>query len=236
MTTAFGRALLDHHCGNRDAPLVQRDGAETLTHPIEDFYFTDFEETLAPAWLESWLDGPLLDLGAGAGRDALYFQERFETVALDVDEQLVTLIEDRGVADVRQGDMFALPEQFDRDRFQSVLAIGTQVGLAKSMRGLAEFLDDLAQVTTSDATAVLDSYDPTFKGAAEMLGYRPDPTPGLAFRVITYEYEGAVDETLLFRLFSPDRLREAAADTGWAVAEVRQPGDAYYYRAALEKA
>jgi hypothetical protein len=145
-------------------------------------------------------------------------------------------MDDRGVADAREGDMFALPEQFAEDRFESALVRGTQLGLATSMAGLREFLDDLATVTTADATALVDCYDPTAAAAADMLGYREDPTPGLAFRVMTFEYEGEVGETLLFALFSPDKLREAASETGWAVEEVRESGpDSAYYMAALAK-
>ena len=51
-------------------------------------------------------------------------------------------------------------EQFDRDRFRSAHAIGTQVGLAGSMAGVRAFLEDLGAVTTPDATAVLDNYAP----------------------------------------------------------------------------
>lgn len=236
MTSAFGRGVLDHYRGERETPLHQRDGEEIKVHPVEDFYFGDFNEEPAADWVESWLDGPLLDIGAGAGRDALYFQQRFETVALDVDPSLVTLMDERGVTDARRGDMFALREEFEPDRFRSVLCIGTQLGLAKSMHGLGSFLGDLAHVTTADGTAVVDGYHPEFEGADDMLGFRADPTPGLAFRVIAYEYDETVDPPLLFRLVSPDRLREATAGSGWRVADVRRPHDAYYYRAALAKA
>lgn len=50
----------------------------------------------------------------------------------------------RGVEDARRGDMFALPEQFDADRFQSALVIGSQTCLSGSMIGLESFLNDLA--------------------------------------------------------------------------------------------
>lgn len=236
MASAFGSALLEQHRGERETPLRQRDGETVKTHPVEDFYFGDFPNEPAADWVASWLDGPLLDLGAGAGRDALHFQDQFETVALDVDPALVTLMDERGVLDARRGDMFALPERFERDRFRSVLCVGTQLGLSKSMQGLRSLLGALGRVTTADGTAVVDGYDPTYEGAAEMLGFRADPTPGLAFRVLTYEYDGTVDPTLLFRLVSPDRLREATTGTDWRVADVRRPHDAYYYRAALEKA
>lgn len=235
MAHAFGRALLDHYRGDRQRPLRQRDGEEVLTHPVGDFYFGDFEAEPGSEWVASRVEGPLLDMGAGAGRDVLYFQERFETVAIEASEPLVTLLRERGVADARHGDMFALDEQFGRDRFRSALAVGTQIGLAKSRRGLQEFLADLGTVTTTDATAVVDCYDPTYESAREMLGFRDDPTPGLAYRVVTYEYDGTVDETLLFRLFSPARLDEVATQAGWTVSETHRPHDAYYYQAALSK-
>jgi hypothetical protein len=232
---AFGQALLDHDSGGREHPLRQCDGEAELIHPVGEFYFDAFADQPGAQFVQSWLDGPLLDVGAGAGRDALAFQDRFEVVALEISEHLVTLMDERGVRDPRQGDMFALPEQFEPGRFHSALVLGTQMGLAKSMAGLTDFLNDLATITDGTATAVLDGYDPTYEGAREMLGFRADATPGLGFRVIRYEYGDLVGDTLLFRLFSPDRLREAAAATNWTVAEVHRPHDAYYYQAALSK-
>jgi len=233
----FGRAIRDFHRGEQDEPLIQRDGEWAREHPIERFYFGDFEAAgTSGEWLADRLEGPLLDLGAGAGRHALYFQEQFETVAVEVSDHLVETMRERGVRDARRADMFALRESFDRDRFESALAIGTQIGLAGSMDGLRRFLTDLAHVTTDDAAAVLDCYDPERVDADEMLGYRADPTPGLAFRVMQFEYDGAVGETLLFRLFGPDRIREAATTTDWQVDEVRYDEEgAVHYRVALAK-
>lgn len=236
MADAFGRALLDHHRSERDEQLVQRDGDDVKTHPVGDFYFGDFRNQPAAEWVDSWLVGPLVDLGAGAGRDALYCQSQFETVALEVSDPLVTLLDERGVENVRQGDMFALPDHVEAGRFRSVLALGTQVGLAKSMAGLRSFLTDLDTVTTADATVVFDGYDPTYEGASEMLGFRSDPTQGLAYRVLHYEYGDLKGPTLLFRLFSPARIRAAVAETAWSVAEVHRPRDTYYYRVALTAA
>ena len=220
----FGRALRDHHDGTQTGPLRQRDGQSVRDHPIESLYFDPFTAT-SPAghWLESRLSGPLLDLGAGAGRHTLYFQESFETVALEMSEHLVETMRDRGVRDVRTGDMFALTDQFEADRFSSVLAWGTQLGLAKSMAGVRRFFEDLTVLTRSDGTVIVDGYDPTVEETTQLLGYRGDPTPGLAFRVLHFEYEGDVGQTLLFRLFSPNRLREAVEDTQWDVTDVHSP-------------
>ncbi|GAB3664221.1 class I SAM-dependent methyltransferase [Halopiger thermotolerans] len=230
MADPLGRAVRDHYRGERSEPLLDRDGDEVREHRIEEWYFGDHEED---AWRDRWIEGPLLDMGAGAGRDALYYQERFETVALEVSDRLVETMRDRGVEDARRGDMFALREGFDRDRFRSAHAIGTQVGLAGSMAGVREFLADLAHVTTPDATAVLDNYAPELEATSGAFGYRADPTPGLAYRVYHLVYEGDVGRTLLFRLFSVDRLREATIGTPWEVVATTY-GDVQW-RAALEK-
>lgn len=235
MADAFGRALLEHFRDERTDDLRQRDGDEVLIHPIEDYYFGSFEDEPGADWLRSQLDGPLLDIGAGSGRDSLYFQQHYETVALEISNNLRTLLQEREVHTVSQGDMFALPSLFERDRFQSALVLGTQLGMAGSMLGLREFFGDLAHITTADATAVVDGYDPTFEGADGMLGFRADPTPGLAHRVLRYEYDGSIGDTLCFRLVSPDKLRAATTGTGWSVSDINRPHSAYYYQAALAK-
>ncbi|WP_440765214.1 class I SAM-dependent methyltransferase [Natronorubrum sp. DTA7] len=229
-TDPFGRAIRDHHFGVREAPLLDRDGDAVREHAIEDWYFGEHDDC---AWRDRWLNGPLLDLGAGAGRDALYYQERFETVAIDVSDHLVETMQDRGVNDARQADMFSLRDQFDRDRFRSAHSIGTQVGLAGSMDGVRAFLEDLAYVTTPGGTAVLDNYVPRGDAANDVFGYRDDPAPGLAHRVYHCEYEGDVGRTLLFRVFSVDRLREATIGTPWEVVATKR-GETQW-RTILEK-
>lgn len=237
MTDPFGRAIRDFHYDEQDAPLVQRDGEWAREHPIAAFYFGDLDPgSDRSEFLTSWVDGPLLDMGAGAGRDTLHFQERFETVAIEVSDHLVETMRERGVRDARRADMFALRDTFERDRFRSAFAWGTQVGLAGSMQALREFLDDLTFVTTPNGTVTFDCYDPERSDLDDMLGYRADPTPGLAFRVMHFEYEGDIGETLLFRLFGPDRLREVASATDWRVTEIRyDSADSPHYQAALTK-
>lgn len=235
----FGRALLDFHRGEQDEPLRQHGDGYGREHPIQRFYFSGFAPGSSPgdAWLLDRLDldGPVLDMGAGAGRHALDLQERTETVAIEPSEHLVTAMRERGVEDPRRGDMFALSRQFDRDRFRSALAVGTQLGLAGSMDGLRAFLTDLARVTDPGGRAVLDCYDPEAEGASDLLGFRDDPTPGLAHRVMHFEYEGDVGPTLHFRLFAPDRLRGACTGSRWTVADVRYGEEGVHYRAALER-
>lgn len=226
----FGRAIRDHYWRNREEPLIDRDGDETREHEIEAWYFDEHD---TEAWRDQWIEGPLLDLGAGVGRDTVYYQEQFETIAIKISEHLVETMHDQGVTDARLGDMFSLRDRFDRDRFQSAYSIGTQVGLAGSIDGVRESLRDLAYVTRPRATAVLDNYAPELEATKESFAYREDPKPGFAYRVYHTVYQDQVGKTLLFRLFSVDRLREATIGTPWNVVATKY-GDVQW-RAILQK-
>lgn len=233
MSGPFAQALHDFHFCEQRGPLRYRDGEETETHPIDGY----FAEYAPDDWLPSRLDGPLLDMGAGAGRHALYFQEQFGTTAIEPRDLLVETMRDRGVDDARSVDMFALRDAFDSDVFRSVLSVGTQVGIAKLTSGLRRFLDDLAYVTTPDATAVLDGYKPGHETTKTLPGYRVDPANDHAYRIVQYEYDGKLGTPWLFQLFAPSQVCDAATDTNWEVTDVRHgDGDwAHTYNVALTK-
>ena len=238
MTDPFAQAIHDCHFDELAGPLLYRNGEETHEAAVAAVYLDEWEpDGEAGDWFESWLDGPLLDMGAGGGRHALYFQEQFETVAIDNSEPLVAVMRDRGVADARLGDMFALRESFERDRFRSALAVGTQLSLARSEAGVTEFLADLAYVTTPNATAVLDCFDPEHERTREMLDFYEDATPGRAYRVLQFEYDGTLGEPWLYRLFTPETLRELTVGTDWRVADVRRGSGEWDHNVnvALEK-
>jgi hypothetical protein len=235
MTDPFPRALYDSHFGELEMSVRYRNADETREVSVEG-YFGTFDG--GDGWLDSWLDGPLLDMGAGAGRHALYFQDQFETVAIEQSELLVDVMDDRGVDDAREADMFSLPDHFERDRFQSALAVGTQASLSRSLDGLGEFLNDLAYVTAPEATAVIDGFDPEHERTREKVDFYEDPTPGMAYRLLQVEYDGQIGEPWLYRLFTPERVREAAVGTGWKVAEIHYGDDEdwdHVFQVALQK-
>lgn len=244
---ALGTAMLDFQRGGLRGEATHRDGGETWPAFVEENYFGDHGSWLADheeeRELYESLTGPLLDVGCGAGGHGCYYQDRFETVAFDVSPNAVEAARERGVEDARVLDMFEMPDAFPRERFRSAIVVGTQTGLAGSLDGVSAFLADLARVTTDDAVALVDSYDPTridSETADEFGGYRPDPRDGVCRRTFHVEYdretergerERLVGPTLSFVLFSPARLRDACVGTPWRVADVVRRE--VYYKAKL---
>ena len=106
---AFGTALLDYLDGNDVAPLaLQVQGGETGPAMHPEWFFRDYEQWdhLDQKILAQVEHGPVLDLGAGAGRAALYLQERgLSVTAIDASPGAVEVCRRRGIADVRLGDL-----------------------------------------------------------------------------------------------------------------------------------
>jgi SAM-dependent methyltransferase len=228
---ALGTAMCDYQRGELgDCRYV--DGEATMDGHIEENYFGSHEEwdDDRRAWFAAF-DGPVLDLGCGAGQHVRFFEDRgTEVLGVDVSPGAVAAARERGVEHVAVADMFDLP--FGRDRFRSVLLNGTQVGLAHSVAGVRSLLTDLAHITDADATAQVDNYDGRLVDEG-LFGYRPDPRDGFAHRTFHFEYEPPEGERILgralhFLLFSPDRLRDVCVGTPWSVVDVEQHNEVYY--------
>jgi len=170
--------------------LLYRDGDRTRAGDVAENYFGDpFDPSEFAERRYAYIDGPVIDVGCGAGRDALYLQERYETLAVDVSPPAVRAARERGVAHAAVMDMFdlAVPD----GRFRSVHVVGTQASLASSLTGMSALLAEFARVTDAHGTAVVDMLDPTVDGFEEAFGYRRDFRRGMARRTFHFEYRAA---------------------------------------------
>ncbi|KAB1194439.1 methyltransferase domain-containing protein [Haloferax sp. MBLA0076] len=230
---ALGLAMLDRFRGCLRAPCVYHDGADVGDASIYEHYLVPEERWPDEKWeFVDSLRTPVLDVGCGAGQHALAVQRRGDVVAFDVSPNAVRTARKRGVEAAFVGDMFAPAVEFGR--FETVLAIGTQIGLARTIDGLTDLLASLDERTTSTGELVVDSYDPHRIDSTQFFGYRPDSRPGLARRQFHVEYGGLRGPDLDFLLVSPDRLRDVANTVGLDVQGVHYSHpESSYYRARL---
>lgn len=251
----LGLAMRDYQRGD-PGRLVYRDGHTVRDGRVEEFYFTPpdqwSDETIADLERLAAGGGPIVDVGCGTGWHVRWFHDRgVEAVGVDVSPNAVATARElhAGNVPVIVGDMRDLP--FGAGQFGALHCAGTQLGLGGSLAGIAELLGEFARVTTDDAVALVDNYDPRPLDA-DFVGYRSDPRDGIARRCFHFEYEPStptpaagecdrdaarvVGRSLRFLLCTPARLREAAIGTPWTVTEVRDtnPGGTHY-RALLER-
>ncbi len=207
---AFGVALLDYLEG-RHVPglfLEVKGGSSGPALPPE-WFFRSFDSW---DWWEREIlplvsSGPVLDLGTGAGRAALYFQQRgLPVTAVDASPGAVEVCRRRGVADVRLGDANDPP----RDRcWAAVLLLCGNLGLGGSWEGSRELLTRLAELAAPGAVLVGDSVNPT--GA-----------PQVDLRI---RYKHLITPWWSQYNIPAERMTALVDGTGWAIDRHLQEGE-----------
>jgi SAM-dependent methyltransferase len=176
---AFGAALLDYLEGKDVPELVLEDrGGRTGPAMHPEWFFRSFEQW---DWQEREIlplvaQGPVLDLGAGAGRAALYLQQRgLSVTAVDASPGAAEVCRRRGVADVRLGDVNDPPG--DR-RWAAVLLLCGNLGLGGSWDGTRRLLARLAELVMPGAVLAGDSVTPAGPPQVDLrIRYRGLVTP-----------------------------------------------------------
>jgi len=169
---AFGRALLDYLDGHmlHELTLEFEDGSSTpALNPEWFFQSSDHWYAWEKTVLDS-LKGPVLDLGCGAGRTALYLQEKgLEVTAIDTSPGAVRVCQVRGLRDVRLSDLRDPPND---KKWNSILLLCGNLGLAGGWQETRTLLANLAKLSTTEAVLVADSVDPTLTDDPEEIAYQ----------------------------------------------------------------
>ncbi|WP_058993407.1 class I SAM-dependent methyltransferase [Haloarcula sp. CBA1127] len=210
---AFGRMVLDfHRDGLVEQPRYRRD-ADDLTEAHLAGYFEP-----PSAWhpierdLFSAVTGRVLDAGCGVGRHTLPLQKRGHSVlAVDRSPGAVAVARERGVTHSVVGDLRRPPG----DGFETVVALGKQLGLGSSLADLRTTLTELAAVTRPGGRLIadmdtLDRADPETDAAHRT-------QPGVAYRTFRVEYDGLAGPWTDLLLVTPSGFREAVSETPWTV-------------------
>ncbi|HEY7561215.1 MAG TPA: class I SAM-dependent methyltransferase [Gaiellaceae bacterium] len=184
-----------------------------------------------------FMEGRVLDVGAGAGRHSLAAQARgLEVVAIDVSPGAVEVCRSRGVRDVRLLPLAAVDESLGP--FDTVLMMCGNFGLVGSADEAPPILRRLHAMTSPTGRIVLDSVDPYVDADAADLGYEAQNRarglmPGQVR--IRIRYEERVNPWFDLLNLSASELVALAGASGWRVAEVVEDEPPDYY-AVLEKA
>lgn len=233
---AFGRALLDHQQG-RDGPLLMLESDEGSLRPADlqpEEFFLPFDEW-AP-WEQQLIDtaaGAVLDLGAAAARHAIHLQdEGHDVTAVDISPGAAQVCRARGIRDVRTADL----REFSTDRrWDTVLLMCGNLGLAGDWEPTRTLLRRLAQMTSVGGLLIGDSVDPSsddpddiaFEDRNEAAGFhRGHVRLRLHYGDVVTPWWDQIN-------FSPTAIEQLVEGTGWWLVE--SVGDAEAYGIALRR-
>jgi SAM-dependent methyltransferase len=207
---AFGAALLDYLEGKQVPELVmEAEGGQPKPAMHPEWFFRGFEQW---EWWDRELlplieQGPVLDLGAGAGRAGLYLQERgLHVTAVEASPGAAEVCCRRGVADVRLGDVNDPPA--DRP-WGTVLLLCGNLGLGGSWEGNRRLLARLAELVTPGAVLVGDSVT-------------PEGSPQVALRI---RYRGLVTPWWPQYNIPAGQMAALVDGTGWQIERHLEDGE-----------
>jgi len=174
--------------------------------------------------------GRVLDIGCGAGRHAIYLQNKgLEVVGIDVSPLAIETCKLRGLGDARVMPINEVSSALGV--FDTILMMGNNFGLFGSRPGAKKLLRRLLGVTTTDATIIAESMDPHKTQSQEHLAYHRRNVnrgrmPGQVR--IRVRYRRYVTPWFDYLLVSQDEMRQVVQGSGWEVQQfVEGQGPAY---------
>jgi SAM-dependent methyltransferase len=219
----FGHALLESLSGRRTAALtLEVDDGRTFPAMDPDWFF--LAESEWHPWEQAQLkncQGPVLDLGAGAGRASLYLQRRTSSVvALDYSPGAVEVCRRRGVIDARHSNFLTgLPSDY---AWRTVLLLCGNLGLAGGWNETRHLLSQLHRTCCPGAILIGDTVDPTLFADSDALAYqearvaRGNYVGDITLRLNYGANNGAWWKQTNIRIADIERLVDG---TGWKLME-----------------
>lgn len=227
----FGDSLKGYLKGDSSLYVIRRD--DNYYEPLGDLgiYFTKY-----PKWQDfekkilKYVQGRILDLGAGAGRHSLYFQNKdLEVHAIDISPGAVEVMRKRGIKNVYLMDLKKL--DFPKNYFDSVLMMFNNFGLAGNIKGTKKLLKDLCRITAPKGRIIAISRNPYKTDKPEHLAYhrrnRKAGRPAGLIK-IRIEYKGEIGNWFNLLMVSPQELKDLIRDTGWKILKIVEGKDGVY--------
>ena len=229
---AYGHLLLNYFKKRRGVEVVEReDGLIDPSETLPAYYFTEFEDwTARERKAIRFVKGRVLDVGCGAGRVALYLQERnFEVLGVDMSPLAVNVCRRRGVKNVRVMSITQIDSRLGL--FDTLIMFGNNFGLFGNPRRARWLLRRLYGMTSNDARILAESVDPCETHDPVHLEYHKfnksrGKLPGqLRLRV---RYRKYMTPWFEYLLVSENEMQRILRSTGWRlVRTIHSKGPAY---------
>ncbi len=229
MTDIFGMIMSDAASGEKAIHEIERDDGyahESLgsqyTAP-----FSEWNECEKLASVE--VKGKILDIGCGAGRAALHFQEKgHEVVGIDISQAAVDAARQRGVREVHL--MSADELDFPEGTFDTVLLFGNNFGVLGEEERIVSMLKDLHRITKPDAVILAATRDAADTDNPKHLAYHEtNRSHGIPIGMvkIRLKYKGYIGDWWTLRMVDEEEMSIIAERSGWQLVKTYGPRSLY---------
>lgn len=212
-----------HGCYKPPHEYVRDDGWATVDSIERRFEDAD-DFRPAERYAFDLVSGPVLDVGCGAGKHILAWQNRgISAAGIDISPIAVDVCRRRNIRDVWVGDVLSSPAETRQYDFVSLFANGLSMGGSPS--GVRRLLRNLHRIATPEGRVVLTNTDvSTSPGHRDQQYQQANLRAGRPRGLvrISSRYRGVTGRSYPWLFVSPDELTAWTADTGWSVEHVQR--------------
>ncbi len=236
---AYGQQLLALYKDPTVPELVERDDNWLKVSNYNAIYFSEYAK-----WHKkekealSLVKGKVLDVGCGAGRHALYFQNKgFDITGIDNSPGAIKVCKKRGLKKAKLVPIEKV-DTFKPHSFDTVIMFGNNLSLLASYKKAKVLLKKLYRITTHNAQIIGEVRNPYMTDDPLHLRYqernrkRGRMAGQLRLRV---RYLNLVGPWFDYLMMSPDELKRITRGTGWKISKIiKKTGNSVYF-AVLSK-
>ena len=231
---AYGKQLLaQYHSGTATSEIIERDDGFIDTGSEAGLYFRDYKywSPLERRAIKQ-AKGRILDIGCGAGRHAIYLQQKgFDVTGIDISPGAVRVCKLRGL---KKAIVRPITEvnKFKPNSFDTILMLGNNFGLFGSARGVKLILKKLSRITSVEARIIAGTRNPYKTNDSNHLQYhrwnkKRGRLPGqIRMRV---RFEKAIGVWFDYLFVSPQEMEDVLRNTGWQVERFIAPEETNYF-------
>jgi SAM-dependent methyltransferase len=229
---AYGQLVLARFNNENSYEIIERDDGFIDLMPGTENYFTEFKN-----WPKhqkegiKFAKGKILDIGAGAGRIALYLQKKgLKVTAIDNSPLSIKVCKKRGLKDAKVLSIEEI-DYFKPSTFDSILLYGNNFGLLSNKSKAKRILKKLHKITKENAIIIAESSNPYKTKDPAHLSYhklnqkRNKMIGQLKIRIRFRDYIG---EWFEYLLVSKNEMKNILQNTGWRVERFIDSENAFY--------
>ena len=231
---AFGENLLAQYQGGRMmSEFVERDDGYLDTGSDPGAYFETYKDwSKGEQRAIGYARGRVLDIGCGAGRHALYLQQKgFDVTAVDSSPGAIKVCKLRGVKKALVRSIEDV-DKFPAGSFDTVLMMGNNFGLFGSRRKARLLLKKLARVVAPTGKIIAGSLDPYKTTNPDHLSYhKRNKKLGrmggqIRFRI---RFKDIIGKWFDYLFVSQKEMQEILSETDWQVEKfIKSFNDNYF--------
>ena len=233
----YGVAIEQYFRGRNATEVIERDDGWIDVTGGAPTYFAEFADWPARQRRAAALaHGRILDVGCGAGRVALHFQEHgHDVVGIDASPGAVRVCRSRGLKDVRLVPITQIGSRLGT--FDTIVLFGGNFGLLENPRRARWLLRRFYAITSPRGRILAESRNP-YMGATPLHRryHRRNRQRGRMPGQLRMRVRCGVASTPWcdWLILSPTEMRKLLSGTGWQIARLFPPSGATYV-AVLDK-